>query len=127
MAAWLHQICKDQKFTIKRLRGDNAGENKTFLSTINNQHWQLGVAAEWTPRDTPQPNRIENPLYVVTMRARALLASANVPDVDKNILFPHAYNYAWQTRGLEIVAVNGKEFARYQLLTGKLPKWLKYM
>ena len=62
----------------------------------------MGVTPEWTPCATPQVNCVQNPIYVVTMRGRALLAAANVPDHYTIILLPYAVKYAYMTFGLEI-------------------------
>lgn len=49
----------------------------------------MGVTPKWTQRVTPQPNYVENPIYVVIMRSScALLAAVNVPDNYKNELMP---------------------------------------
>ena len=83
-------IIERRKFKIKLLRGDGAGENKSFYDEITGPKWKIVIEASWTPRATPQPNRVENPIYVVCMRARAIMAAANVPDTMKNILFSYA-------------------------------------
>ena len=53
----------------------------------------MGVTPEWTPGTTPQPNQVENPIYVVTMCGCAILIVANVPDDCKNILMPYVDKY----------------------------------
>tara|TARA_B100000780_G_scaffold239015_1_gene180618 strand:- start:385 stop:4227 length:3843 start_codon:yes stop_codon:yes gene_type:complete len=117
---------KKLNHSFKVIRGDGAGENVRFLNMLNGPKWKMGITAECTPRFTPQQNRIENPFYVVSMRARALLAAANIPDKDKQKVFPFAVSFAWETRGCEVIDINGKSAMRCEHLTGQRPKWLKF-
>ena len=60
------------------------------------------------------------------MRARALLAAANIPNKDKQKVFPLAVKFAWETRGCKVIDINRKLAIRCEHLTGKRPKWLKF-
>ena len=55
------------------------------------------------------------------------MAAANIPDKFKNMYLPSAMMHAWQTRGLEVIEIDGKERSRYEHLIGELPKFIKYM
>ena len=87
----------------------------------------MGVEANWTPRATPQPNRVENPIYVVCMRARILHAAANVPDQHKNILFPQAVMHSHVMRGLEVIDIDGVTKSRFEHLVKDNPPLVNYM
>ena len=117
---------KKLKHSFQVIRGDGAGENKRFLNLLNGPKWKMGITAEFTPRFTPQQNRIENPFYVVSMRARAMLAAANIPDKHKQMVFPMAVRFAWEARGCEIIDIGGVSAMRCEHLLGKRPKWLKF-
>ena len=113
-AARLNTLQKQNKLNIKVLRGDNAGENRSFLDEINSKNWKMGVEANWTPRATPQPNRVENPIYVVCMRARTLHAAENVADQHKIIRFLQAVMYSNVVRGLEVINIDGVTKFRFE-------------
>ena len=93
-ASKLNTLKMNRNLSIKFLHGDNASKNKSFLKETNGKDWRMGVTPKWTPCTTPQPNCVKNPIYVIMMRAHALLAAANVPDDNKNILLPYAVKYA---------------------------------
>jgi hypothetical protein len=112
-----------RKYSFKRLRADGAGENKSFVKEANGKDWKFTIEPEWTARATPQANLVENPIFVCTMRARTLQAEANVPDDMKNITFPLAYKFAYQTRALEVIDIEGSMQTRHEHLFGMLPNY----
>ena len=131
---FINDFCKNisilqskHKYVIKRLRGDGAGENNSFLQEMNSARWKFNVTPEWTPRDTPQQNRVENPIFVCCMRARTLQASANVPNDMKNVLFPYAYKCAFDCRSLEVINVHGVMKTRAEHFNKELPNFSKYL
>jgi hypothetical protein len=114
-----------RKYSFKRLRADGAGENRSFVKEANSKYWKFTIEPEWTARATPQANLVENPIYVCTMRARTLQAEANVPNDMKNITFPLAYKFAFQTRELEVIDIEGSVQTRHEHLFGSLPNYAK--
>ena len=87
----------------------------------------MGVTPEWTPRATPQVNHVKNSIYIVTMHGCTPLAVANIPNHYKNILLPYAVKYAYMTRELEFIDIDGTASTWYKDLCGKLPKFIRYM
>jgi hypothetical protein len=57
------------------------------------------------------------------MRARTLQAEANVSDDMKNITFPLACKFAFQTRALEVIDIEGSVQTRHEHLFGILPNY----
>jgi hypothetical protein len=113
-----------RKYSFRRLRADGAGENRSFVMEANGKQWKFAIEPEWTVRATPQANLVENPIFVCTMRARTLQAEANVPDDMKNITFPLAYKFAYQTRALEVIDIEGSVQTRHEHLFGILPNYV---
>lgn len=87
----------------------------------------MGVTPKLTSCATPQPNHVENPIYIVTMRGCALWVMANVPNCFKAILLPYAIKYVYMTCGLEVIDIGNKTCMRYKHLCAKLPKFISYM
>jgi hypothetical protein len=58
------------KYSFKRLRADDAGENRSFIKEANCKEWKFTIEPEWTARATLQVNLVEYPIFVCTMRAR---------------------------------------------------------
>ena len=48
----MHTLKQNRNFTVKYLRGDNAGKNESFLMEINGKEWDIGVTPEWMPYAT---------------------------------------------------------------------------
>ena len=66
------------------------------------------VIPEWMQCVTQQPNNMENPIYVVTMRGHALFLAVNVPNKCTNKLIPYAVKYAYMMRGFKTIKINRK-------------------
>ena len=77
----LFHAWKDCGRAVKWMRMDNAGENQLLERTANGKDWKLNITPEYTARNTPQQNSVvEVGLATVAMRARAVMAAANVPN-----------------------------------------------
>jgi hypothetical protein len=65
---------------LKKIRCDNAKENKAWEARCKSADWKLPVQFEYTAARTPQQNsKVEVGFAVIANRGCALLAAANVP------------------------------------------------
>jgi hypothetical protein len=65
---------------VKYIRLNNAGENKKLETRSDSADWKLNVDYEFTSRDTPHQNQLEEPGFAtITNRGRAVMYRANVP------------------------------------------------
>ena len=108
-ASKLHIIKVHCQFQCKELRGDNMGENRSFLKEIISNKWEIPMTSQWTPRATTQPNWVENLIFVCTMRGQAIMAAANIPDKFKNMFLLLVVTHAWQFCSFEVIEIDGKE------------------
>ncbi|VEU33926.1 unnamed protein product [Pseudo-nitzschia multistriata] len=112
---------------VRRMRCDDAGENKLLQKKVNGKHWRLNVQFEYTAK-TPQRNsRVETKLFHMSNKTRAALEDANVPDQFRYILFALFYKWCCQTDMLTVVEVDGVTKTRHEHLYGKLPGWVDHM
>jgi hypothetical protein len=66
--------------TVKFVRCDNAGENKSLEKRANGAEWKLNIQFEYTPRDTPQHNHLAELAFAsIANKGRALMSAANIP------------------------------------------------
>jgi hypothetical protein len=73
--------------SVSYIRCDNAGENKTLQRRANGVDWKLNLAFEFTPRETPQHNRVaELGLASISSKRRAIMSAANIPTKVQNRL-----------------------------------------
>jgi hypothetical protein len=67
---------------LKKIRCDNAGENKLWEIWYKSVDWKLPVNFEYTAARTPQHNsKVEVGFAVIANCGRSLMAAANVPAI----------------------------------------------
>jgi len=125
----LWNVWKEQlNITVKRVRMDNAGENRSLEKCANGEKWKMGIDFSYTARDTPQQNSlVERRFATSSNRGRALLAEANVPQKERYMIGYRAMSCADKLDGLTIVEIDGKTATRYEHFYGTLPKWARHL
>ena len=109
---------------IRRIRCDDAGENRKI---INGQNWRQDIQFEFKAK-TPQRNsRVETKIYHICNKTRATLDAAHIPDHYRYVLFTHFSKYCCQTEMLTVVDVDGVSKTRHEHLYGRLPRWVEHM
>ena len=103
---------------------DNAGENLALQNRCNSATWQLGIKFEFTARDTPQQNSLEEVgIFTLANCVWAMMHYAHVPLEYRYKLFRDCYATAAMVNGLMIVNVNGKFASGFEHFCGANPKW----
>ena len=80
------QVWKDEGKPVKRIRCDNAGENKKLEERLKSVDWKLGdIKFEYTASYTPQQNsRVEKGFETIFNRGRAILVASILRNVSCN-------------------------------------------
>jgi hypothetical protein len=100
---------------ILHFRCDNAGENKSFQTTLN-EDMPYEIQFEYTAPYTPQQNGcIERKFATLYGKIRALTTASQLPQKLRNDLWPHA---ALLVTSLENTIVDQGVFLKEQILTG---------
>ena len=86
---------------------DNAGENKLLQQKLASKDWKLSIKVEYTARDTPQQNSLEEVGFaMVVNRARAMMHHANIPMGVSYIISHEALACATLLDGHTAVTIN---------------------
>ena len=113
---------------IKKIRLDNAGENKKLRERCQSSDWKLNLKFEFTARDTPQQNSLaETSLATIANKGRALMYNANIPFIIRYKLYDHAFHTATMLDSLVVENVNGKECSRYEHWYGRKPQFADHL
>jgi transposase InsO family protein len=95
-ASDLLQELQRKDIKVKRVRCDNAPENKKYLSPICQQH---GIALELTAPHTPQFNgKVERCIAELWKNTKAVLTAARLTQQYKSDLWSYAWKYVENTR-----------------------------
>ena len=114
--------------TVKYIRCDNAGENRTLMKRANSPDWKLNIEFEFTPRDTPQHNHLaELGLTSIASKGRALMTGAKIPLKIRYKVLDKAFQHATDMDGLVTTELQGKVSTRYEHWCGQLLKWVKHL
>ena len=114
--------------SVKFVRCDNAGENRTLEKRANGVDWKLNIQFEYTPRDTPQHNHLAELAFAsLANKGRALLSAANIPMSVRYKVWVKAFEHATALDGLIVVTIDGKTATRFEHWNGVLPKWVKHL
>lgn len=114
--------------TVKFIRCDNAGENRTLENRANGVDWKLNIQFEYTPRDTPQHNHLAELAFAsIANKGRALMSAANIPMSVRYKVWVKAFDHATALDGLIVVTIDGLTATRYEHWYGGLPKWVKHL
>ena len=123
MKAW-----KDQGIAVKVCRMDNAGENKVLEKEANGKDWQLGIEFQYTARATPQQNSLaEVGFATIMIKARAMMASANIPIATRYRMINEVLKTATLLDGLVVKTIKERTATRCEHEHGQLPKWTQHM
>ena len=94
--------------TVKRVRVDNAGENKSLEKAANGDSWKLNIDFGYTARATPQQNSlVERRLATSTNRDNTLMAAANLNDFYRYKIGYNTFETADKLDGLTIIELDG--------------------
>jgi hypothetical protein len=111
-------------FPVKVVRQDNAGENKLLQSQSDSAAWNLGIKYKYTARDTPQQNHLaELAFATIINKARAMMASANIPVEVRFKLWKEAIQMATDPDGLILRNIEGNTKTRSEHAYGSNPKF----
>ncbi len=114
--------------TVKFIRCDNAGENRTLEKRANGVEWKLNIQFEYTPRDTPQHNHLAELAFAsIANKGRALMSAANIPMSVRYKVWIKAFEHATALDGLIVTTIDGKNATRYEHWHGSLPKWVRHL
>ena len=115
-------------FNVRYIRCDNAGENKLMQTEANGPVWKMGLAFEFTARDTPQHNHlVERGFYTISSKAKALMVDANIPMDMRYVLFRTAVITATYLDGLIVQCVDGHSATRFVHFFGRNPAWSNHL
>jgi hypothetical protein len=113
---------------IKRIRCNNAGENKLWEARCKSADWKLPIDFEYTAARTPQQNsKVEVGFAVIANRGRSLMVAANVSAIIRRVIWNEAFDTATLLDGLMVVTVNGVTKTRYEHFYGALPTFVQYL
>jgi len=119
---------KQNGLVVKKVRCNNAGENKKLQERAGSKDWKLNIEFEYTARDTPQQNHlVELGFAVITNRGRTLMQRANVPMNMRYQIFPKAFETATLHDGLVVVEIDRTKLTRFEHLFKKIPKFAKHL
>jgi hypothetical protein len=90
---------------IKKIRCDNASENKLWEARYKSAAWKLPVKFEYTAAHTQQQNsQVE---VGFANRGQSLMAAAHVPEPIRRLIWNKAFQAAKLLDGLMVVDING--------------------
>ena len=123
------QVWKDEGKPVKRIRCDNAGENKKLEERLRSVDWKLGdIQFEYTASYTPQQNsRIEKGFETILNRGRAMLVAANIPENRRYLFAKEAFQTATKLDDLTVIEFKGKEKCRLQHWGEDIPNFVHSM
>ena len=114
--------------TVKRVRVDNAGENRSLEKAANGDSWKMNIDFGYTARYTPQQNSlVERRFATSTNRGKALMAAANLDEFHRYKVGYKAFETADQLDGLTVIELDGVKATRYKHFYGQDPKWFNYL
>jgi hypothetical protein len=119
---------KDMEIEVKILRMDNAGENRLLQQRCESKDWQCAIKYEYTSRDTPQYNHMDE-LGFATLanKGRTLMVRANIPMSKIYLLFREAFKTATYLDYIVVTTVGTKKATRHEHFYGTNPKWMKFI
>ena len=123
------QVWKDEGKPVKRIRCDNAGENKKLEERLKSVDWKLGdIKFEYTASYTPQQNsRVEKGFETIFNRGRAMLVAANIPEHRRYLFAKEAFQTATKLDDLTVVEFKGQEKCRIQHWGEDIPRFVHSM
>ena len=119
-------IAKGHK--VKKIRLDNAGENKVLMEKLK----PLGIEPEWTAPDSPQQNGVvERAFATLAARGRAMMIAAGMDEEDRYKFWAEAFNIAATVSNINPFRRKNEEknLSPYQRFYGEdaRPKWIPHM
>ena len=122
---WLETIQKETKLTIRKIRCDNSGENRSLQELVRQDH-NLSVKFEFTAPYTPQQNgKIERKFATLYGKIRAMLNWARLTPYLRKKLWAQCANTA--TKLENIIVKNESRFTSYELFYGVNPEWAYFL
>ena len=122
---WLETIQKETKLTIRKIRCDNSGENRSLQELVRQDH-NLNVKFEFTAPYTPQQNgEIQRKSATLYGRIRAMLNWARLTPYLRKKLWAQCANTA--TKLENIIVKNESRFTSYELFYGVNPEWAYFL
>ena len=119
---------KSQGIDVKRVRLDNAGENKTLQERSKSADWKLNLEFEFTARDSPQFNaKVEVGLSTIANRSRAVMAGANFPLEIRYRVYSEVFKTVTLLDGLTVITIGDETKTRVEHWCGKLPNFVPYL
>ena len=123
--SWLTTIEKETKLTIRKIRCDNSGENRSLQELVRHDH-NLSVKFEFTAPYTPQQNgKIERKFATLYGKIRAMLNWARLTPHLRKRLWAQCANTA--TKLENIIVKNESRFTSYELFYGTNPEWAYFL
>ena len=93
----LHHWEASTGLKVKRIRCDDAGENKSFQKEIIGPRWKKPIQFEFTAK-TPQRNsRVETKIFHICNKTRSAMEAVNIPDEYRYLIFPLFSKWCCQT------------------------------
>ena len=120
---WIKQIMKEHNIVIKKIRCDNAGENK-ILQQIIQEDEKLNIKFEFTAPYTPEQNgKVERQFATLYGKVRAMLNWAKVPKTLRAKLWAQCAETA--TKLENIISKHEDHQSSSELFYGNNPDWSK--
>ena len=120
----LNTIANNFQIKIKRIRCDNAGENKSFEKEIIEK--KLKIIFEYTASNTPQQNgRVERKFATIYGRVRSMLTAAGIEGELRKSLWAEAGNTAIDLMNIQVH--DKEQRTPYEKISGRktLPNYSK--
>ena len=120
----IKEIENNYRVTIKRIRCDNGGENKSLEKNVIEN--RMNVIFEYTAVNTPQQNgRIERKFATIYGQVGAMLTAAGIEGELRKNLWAEAGNTAIKLMNIQVLNSNQK--SPYRKFSGKqnLPRYSK--
>ena len=122
--AQLHRWMK-RGIGIRKIRCDNAGENKAWEARCHSADWKLDVQFEYTAARTPQQNsKVEVGFAIIANKGRSLLAAAHIPAAVRRLIWNEAFGLATLLDALVVVTVHGIKKTRWEHWYKALPSFV---
>jgi hypothetical protein len=102
---------------VKKIRLDNAGENKLLQQRADSKDWKLAIDFEFTSAMMPQQNHLaEIAFATLSNRGHAMMYCVNIPDKVKPKVCRDAFQTATKLDGLILITLDGETKTRYENL-----------
>ena len=95
---------------VKYVRQDNAGENFKIQERCKSAEWKLPMEIVYTAKDTLQQNSMSKTSFTsMAAQAHAMMATANVPMVERYLLCQEAANHSTTLDWLTVIKIGGEK------------------